>query len=137
MARSQSWRILPSSAHLLKNGRVKRRRSSGEGRLKDAIVVADRGLGDALKNLKKVSHGKAVRELMGHAGNARGLDCATTKALIKKAGDLYPVRLNLSQAGNTDIPDVHSARNLVELVLDQAVVQPSLLGVPRPQLLWP
>lgn len=116
---------------MLKNGRVKRRRSSGEERLKDAIVVADRGLGDAPRNLKKVSHGKAVRELMGPVGIARGLDTATTMALIKKAGDLYTVQSNLSHAGNTDSPDVHSARNLVELVLDQAVVQPSLRDAPR------
>lgn len=102
-----------------------------EERLNDGIVVADRGLGDALQNLKKVSHGKAVRELVGRAGMAKGLDPSRTKALIKKAGELYTVRSNLSHAGNTDTPDVQSARSLVELVLDQAVLQPSLLDVPK------
>ncbi|AJY38173.1 hypothetical protein BW21_6368 (plasmid) [Burkholderia humptydooensis] len=101
-----------------------------EDRLKDAVVVADRGLGDALRNLKRISHGKAVRELVGRAAIAKGLDTATTKALMKKAGDLYTVRSQLSHAGNTDIPDVQSARNLAEVVLNQAALQPSLLDVP-------
>ncbi|KVN19072.1 hypothetical protein WT08_00840 [Burkholderia sp. MSMB1552] len=77
-----------------------------EDRLKDAAVVADRGLGDALRNLKRIYHSKAVRELVGRAAIAKGLDTATTKALMKKAGDLYTVRSQLSHAGNTDIPDV-------------------------------
>lgn len=102
-----------------------------EDRLKNAVVVADHGLGFALDNLKKISHGKAVRELVGRAAIAKGLDAATATTLMKKAGNLYTVRSNLSHAGNTDIPDVQSARNLAELILNQAVLQPSLLNAQR------
>lgn len=102
-----------------------------EERLKDSIVIADSGLGNALGNPKEISYGKVVRDLVGRAGIAKGLDTATTKALIKKASEPYAVRSNLSPAGNTEIPDVQSARNLVELVLDQAVLQPTLQDVPK------
>ncbi|QTO20724.1 DEAD/DEAH box helicase family protein [Burkholderia seminalis] len=75
-------------------------------RLQDRVVRADTGSGSALRNLKKVSHGKAVRELVERAAKANGLDAQTMAAMKKSAGDLYTVRSNLSHAGNTDVPDV-------------------------------
>ncbi|KVE39985.1 hypothetical protein WS68_18610 [Burkholderia sp. TSV86] len=50
---------------------------------------------------------------------------------VQKAGAHYTVRSNLSHAGRTDILDVQPAKELAELVLNQAVLKPSLLDVPR------
>ncbi|MBU9426460.1 hypothetical protein [Burkholderia gladioli] len=98
-------------------------------RLQDPAVRADESLKSALENLRKVSHGRAVRELVERAARAKGLPPRAIAAMKKTAGELYGVRSNLSHAGNTDVPDVKTARDLVELVLDQAVLDPSILDV--------
>ncbi|QKM57630.1 hypothetical protein [Burkholderia glumae] len=98
-------------------------------RLDDSAVRADASLGSALENLKMVSHGRAVRELVGRAAAAKGLPAQALGTLKRSAGVLYGVRSNLSHAGNTDVPDVETARYLVELVLDQALLDPGILDV--------
>ncbi|WP_257820657.1 hypothetical protein [Burkholderia glumae] len=112
-----TWRRPPSVAKWI------------DDRFQDPVVRADQALGNALRNLKNVSHGKAVRELVGRAALANGLDTERVKVLKASAGDLYSVRSNLSHAGNTEVPNVKAACDLVALVLEQAVLDASILDV--------
>lgn len=83
----------------------------------------------ALTNLKEISRGKTVGELVRRAAVAKGLD-VTGGGVKGQAGVLYTVRSKLSHTGSSDIPDVQAARGLVELVLDPALLEPSLLDTP-------
>jgi len=99
-------------------------------KLKEPVAVDDQALTSALNNLKQVSHGTALRALVKRTASAAGLDPKEVKKYCESAGDLYRVRSNLSHAGNSEAPDVNAARELVVLVLDQAIMDPSLLDPP-------
>ncbi len=99
-------------------------------KLKEPVAVNDQALTSALTNLKQVSHGSAVRALVKRAANAAGLDPSAVKDCVASAGDLYSVRSDLSHAGKSVQPDVNAARELAALVLEQAILDPSLLTLP-------
>lgn len=99
-------------------------------KLKETVAINDKALSNALTNLKEVSHGFAVRSLVKRAAKAQGSASAAINAYAKSAGDLYRVRSDLSHAGKSVTPDVNAARELVGLVLDQAILDPSLLDPP-------
>lgn len=99
-------------------------------KLKETVAVNDPALASALINLKQVSHGSAVRALVRRAAKAHGSDPAEIKAYAASAGDLYRVRSDLSHAGKSVNPDVNVARELVALVLEQAILESSLLDPP-------
>jgi hypothetical protein len=99
-------------------------------KLKEPVAVNDQALTSALTNLKQVSHGSAVRALVKRAANAAGLDPSAVKDCVASAGDLYRVRSHLSHAGKSVRPDVSAARELAALVLEQAILDPSLLILP-------
>ena len=98
-----------------------------DDKLKEPVAVNDGPLSSALANLKEVSHGTAVRELVNRAAMAQGLASAEVKLLTKSAGELYRVRSDLSHAGNLATPNVSAARKLAELVLEQAIQHPAIL----------
>ena len=99
-------------------------------KLKETVAVNDPALKSALSNLKQVSHGAAVRALVERTAIAAGLVPEVVKELTKSASALYGVRSGLSHAGNSITPDVNAARELVAQVLDQAIMDPSLLDPP-------
>ncbi|WP_105851531.1 hypothetical protein [Burkholderia gladioli] len=99
-------------------------------RLKDPVVINDQALKSALTNLKQVSHGAAVRALVKRAAKAAGLTPSEANDHAAAAGDLYRVRSDLSHAGKSVKPDVKAAQELAALVLDQAILAPSLLDPP-------
>jgi hypothetical protein len=98
--------------------------------LKEPVAVNDQALTSALTNLKQVSHGAAVRALVKRAARAAGLETSAVNERATAAGDLYRVRSDLSHAGKSVNPDVNAARELVALVLDQAIQAPVLLDPP-------
>ncbi|WP_042298458.1 hypothetical protein [Paraburkholderia bannensis] len=97
---------------------------------KETVAVNDKSLSGALGNLKKVSHGAAVRALVTRAAKAQGYEPEEIENWDKQARDLYKVRSDLSHAGESVILDVSAAQKTAELVLEQAVLDPSLLDPP-------
>lgn len=93
-------------------------------------MVNDQALMSALRNLRQVSHGAAVRALVQRTAIAAGLGSEVGKELARSASTLYADRSALSHAGNSITPNVSAARELVAQVLDQAIKDPSLLDLP-------
>jgi len=99
-------------------------------KLEETVAINDQALKSALTNLKQVSHGAAVRALVKRAAKAAGLGPSEVNDHAAAAGELYRVRSDLSHAGKSVKPDVKAAQELVALVLDQAILAPSLLDSP-------
>lgn len=99
-------------------------------KLMELVAVKDKSLTSALENLKKVSHGTAMRELVKRAASAQGLANDEIESWTMRVGKLYRVRSNLSHAGKLVELDVNGARELVELVLEQAIQNPAILDSP-------
>jgi hypothetical protein len=110
--------------------RSKQLRDWIDEKCEEAKVFEDAGLLSALGNLKRVSHGSAVRELVGRAAHAMGEDKTQVEARQNLAQNLYKTRSALSHAGSI-LPEnsVGQARELAALVIDAAIKHPAILDV--------
>jgi hypothetical protein len=101
-------------------------------KIAEAQSLNDIGLISSLGNLKRGSHGGAVRELVSRAACASGLNPTEQKKMSDLASDLYRVRSSLSHAGGSTNLDIEGARRLVSLVLNAAISNPSVLDAESP-----
>lgn len=95
----------------------------------EANKLKESGLASALGNLKRESHGTAIKNLIKRAGEAMEESGAQIEIRQNLAVKLYALRSGLSHSGTQtlDPQNVSDARTLARFVIDAAIKCPSVL----------